>query len=215
MPTTADRRSLAMCAPVNTHEKERKNMNKIAMIAGLAVAATGAAADILLEIDLSTTNQVTISATSGLASQSASASNFTGFLLADFFATPGAGFGGVLAADSGDLTTFNNPSDGTPSGFVGSSSVGLNIWSFSSAGTVTVDGGAQAFSGSATWSLDAAQYADFLAGASEGDIWFGADTDDDIAGGSAVNIGTYRVVPAPSALALLGMGGMVATRRRR
>ena len=194
-------------------------MNKIAIIAGLAVAASGAAAgvasEVLLEIDLSVANQVTISATDGLASQSASASNFTGYLLADFFTTPGAGFGGVLAADSGDLTTFNNASDGTPSGFVGSTSVGLNIWSFSSDGTVTVDAGAQAFTGSATWSLDASMYADFLAGATSGDIWFGADSDDDIAGGSAINIGQYRVVPAPGAFALLGMGGMVATRRRR
>jgi len=139
---------------------------------------------------------------------------FTGFLLADFFATPGAGFGGVLGADSGDLTTFNNASDGTPSGFVGSSSVGLNIWSFSSDSTITVDVGAQAFSGSATWTLDALQYADFLDGATSGDIYFGADTDDDI-GNGAILIGQYNVVPAPSALALLGMGGMVATRRRR
>lgn len=194
------------------------NMNKIAMIAGIAVAATGAAAgvasEVLLEIDLSVTNQVTISATDGLASASASASNFTGFLLADFFATPGAGFGGVLGADSGDLTTFNNPSDGTPSGFVGGSSVGLNIWSFSSDGTVDVDAGAQAFTGSATWTLDALQYADFLAGATSGDIYFGADTDDDI-GAGAIFIGTYSVVPAPSALALLGLGGMTAARRRR
>ncbi len=193
-------------------------MNKIAMIAGTAVLASGAAAgsnlEILLEVDLSVENQVTISATDGLAAVSASASNFTGYLLADFFATPGAGFGGVLGADSGDLTTFNNASDGTPSGFVGSSSVGLNIWSFSSDSTVTVDAGAQAFVGSATWTLDAAQYADFLAGATSGDIYFGADTDDDIAAG-AVLIGQYSVVPAPGALALLGMGGMVATRRRR
>lgn len=190
-------------------------MNKIAILAGLTVAASGAAADILLEIDLSTTNSVTISATSGLASQSASASNFTGFLLADFFAAPGTGFGGVLAADSGNLTTFNNPSDGTVSGFVGSASVGLNIWSFSTDGTVGVTAGEQAFTGSATWSLDAAQYADFLSAATSGDIYFGADTDDDIGGASIINIGTYSVIPAPGALALLGMGGMVATRRRR
>ena len=193
-------------------------MNKLAILAGLTVAASGAAAgsnlEILLEVDLSVENQVTISATDGLAAVSASASNFTGYLLADFFATPGAGFGGVLGADSGDLTTFNNASDGTPSGFVGGSSVGLNIWSFSSDSTVTVDAGAQAFVGSATWTLDAAQYADFLAGATSGDIYFGADTDDDIAAG-AVLIGQYSVVPAPGALALLGMGGMVATRRRR
>lgn len=189
---------------------------KIATIAGLAIAASGATADVLLEIDLSVANEVTISATSGLASVSASASNFTGFLLADFFATAGGGFGGVLAADAGsDLTTFGNPSDGTPSGFVGASSVGLNIWSFSSDVTVDVVGGEQAFSGSATWTLDAAQYADFLGAATSGDIYFDADTDDDIAAGGATLIGTYSVVPAPSALALLGLGGLTATRRRR
>ena len=189
-------------------------MNKFAILSGLALAATGASADILLEIDLSTANQVTISATDGLASASASASPFTGFLLADFFATPGSGFGGVLGADSGDLSTFNKPSDNSPSGFVGSASVGLNIWSFSSDATATVDAGAQAFSGSATWTLDALQYADFLGGATSGDIYFGADTDDDI-GTGAVLIGTYNVVPAPSALALIGLGGLVSTRRRR
>lgn len=188
-------------------------MNKIAMIAGTAVLASGAAADVLLQIDLSVENEVTISATDGLAMVSASASNFTGFLLADFFATPGAGFGGVLGASSGNLSTFGNVSDGTPSGFVGSASVGLNIWSVSSDSTLTVNAGEQAFMGSATWTLDAAQYADFLAGATSGDIYFGADSDDDIP--SATLIGTYNVVPAPSAFALLGMGGLVATRRRR
>ena len=36
---------------------------KIATIAGLAIAASGATADVLLEIDLSVANEVTISAT--------------------------------------------------------------------------------------------------------------------------------------------------------
>lgn len=189
-------------------------MNKIALAAGLAVAASGAAADVLLEVDVSVANQVTVNATTGAASASASFSNFTGILLADFFAAPGTGFGGVLAADSGNFTTFNNPSDGTPSGFVGSSSVGLNIWSFSTDTTVSVTSGQQAFTGSATWSLTASQYADFLSAATSGDIYADADTDDDI-GAGAVLIGTYSVIPAPGAMALLGMGGMLAARRRR
>ena len=56
-------------------------------------------------------------------------------------------------------------------------------------------------------------YADMLAGAGSGDIYAPADTDDDIP--SAVVIGTYNVVPAPSAMAVLGLGGLVAGRRRR
>ena len=188
-------------------------MNKIALIAGLAVAATGATADVLLEIDLTVANQVTISATSGLASVDATGSNFTGFLLADFFSVAGAP--GSVGAGTGNLSTSSNASDGSPSLFQGFSSVGLNIWSFSTDSTVGVTGGAQAFSGSGTWSLDATQFAAFEAAATSGDIWMNADTDDDLASGSATNIGTYAVIPAPSALAVLGMGGLVATRRRR
>ncbi len=186
-------------------------MNKIAIIA-LAATASIASADVLLQIDLSVANEVTISATDGLASADASGSNFTGYLLADFFNTAGSPAG--LGAGTGDLTTFANPSDGTPSLFQGSSSVGLNIWSFSTDTTVGVTAGAQAFTGSGTWSLDAAQYADFLSASTSGDIYFGADTDDDI-GNGAILIGTYSVVPAPGALALLGLGGLATTRRRR
>lgn len=188
-------------------------MYKIALIAGLAITATGATADVLLEIDLSTNNSVTINATTGLASTTATGTSFTGFLLAGFFNTPGvpAGFG----SGTGNLTTFNNPSDGTPSLFQGNSSTGLNIWSFSTASNVSVTAGQQAFTGSGTWTLSAAQYNQFLSASVSGDIWFNADTDDDIAGGGARNIGSYRIIPAPGALALLGMGGMVATRRRR
>jgi hypothetical protein len=186
-------------------------MNKLAIIALAGLTAT-ASADNLLDIDLTVANQVTITATSGLASTSASGSNFTGFLLADFFAAPGAGNAdSFLGAGTGSLSTAGNASDGTPSLFNGSTSVGLNVWSFSTDSTVGVTGGSQAFVGSATWSLTAAQYAAFQAGAASGDVIFNADTDDD----AGVNIGTYRVIPAPSALALLGLGGLATARRRR
>lgn len=186
---------------------------KIATIAGLAIAASGATADVLLEIDLTVANQVTISATSGLASVSASGSAFTGVLLADFFAVPGAP--GSVGSGTGNLSTFSNPSDGSPALFQGFADTGLNIWSFTTDSSISVAGGQQAFSGSSTWTLDATQYAAFLGGAAAGDVWMNADTDDDISSGSATNIGTYRVVPAPSSLALLGLGGLAATRRRR
>ncbi|MBL4809903.1 MAG: PEP-CTERM sorting domain-containing protein, partial [Phycisphaerales bacterium] len=67
----------------------------------------------------------------------------------------------------------------------------------------------------ATWSgLDAGEYAAMLAGNISGDIYFNADTDNDIADG-AVFIGTWNVIPAPGSMALLGLGGIVAGRRRR
>ena len=186
-------------------------MNKLAIIAlASASVASVASADDLIMIDLSVANEVTIFGTTGNASASASASDFTGFLMADFFAVPGAGLGGVLAG-AGDFTTFNEAADNSPNSFQGSVDTGWNIWDFSSASTVTVTAGQQAFTGSATYSLTAAQYAAFLGGAQSGDIIFGADTDDD----AGVNIGTDRVIPAPSALALLGLGGLATARRRR
>ena len=189
-------------------------MNKIATIAGLALAASAmtASADNLLLVDLSSTNQITISATGGLSAASVSVSNFTGWLLADFYSsTVHAGL--ADSAVSGDLTVAGTTSDGSPDLFRGGVDAGLNVWSFSNDSGISFTAGAVAFTGSATWDVDAAMYADMLAGNSGGDIYAPADTDDDISG--ATLIGTWSVVPAPSSLALLGLGGIVAGRRRR
>ncbi len=191
-------------------------MKKIATIAGLAVAATAmtASADILLNVDLSVADQVTITATVGNSAADASGNSFTGYLLAGFFNDPSynadSGGNGV-----GNLTTSANASSGSPLLFSAWDSFGLNVWNFSADSSVGVTGGSQAFVGSATWSgLDSDEYAAMLAGNTSGDIYFNADTDNDIAGG-AVFIGTWNVVPAPSSMALLGLGGIAAGRRRR
>ena len=203
-----------VCDSLNTtKERETMKMNVLAVIAASGLVSV-ASADILLSIDLSVANTITITATDGLSAADATASNFTGYLLANFFndassSADSAGFG------DGGLTTSANASDTTPSLFSGGTSFGLNVWSFSTDGSVDVLAGAQAFTGSATWSgLDAEEYNAMLAGNTSGDIYFGADTDDDIAGG-AILIGTWNVVPAPSSLALIGLGGIVAGRRRR
>tara|TARA_R110002072_G_scaffold150953_6_gene299938 strand:- start:48683 stop:49252 length:570 start_codon:yes stop_codon:yes gene_type:complete len=189
-------------------------MNKITTIATLVAAATAmtASAEQLVSVDLSVANQITITSTGGAASTDATFSNFTGFMLADFYNTAGSGGG---TGGVGDLTTIGNPSDGSPSLFNGSTSFGIDVWSFSTDTNVSVTGGQQAFSGSATWDVTAVVYAAMLAGNSSGDIWAGADTDDDIGGPDAVNVGTWALVPAPSSLAMLGLGGIVAGRRRR
>lgn len=191
--------------------KERTQMNKIALIAGLAVAAT-ASADVLLEIDLSVVDQLTITATTGNSAVTASGSNFTGIFLNGLMdGTAGTAGTSVVSAD---LSTAANASDGSPSLFnSGSSDTGLNIWSFSSDSTVSVTAGSQAFAGSATWSISSAMYASLLGGTTSGDIYFPADDSSDIAG--AELLGTYNVVPAPGALALLGLGGFAAAGRRR
>lgn len=191
-------------------------MNKLAIITGLALAAGAATAgqpiEVLLNVDLSVENEVTISATSGLAAADASFSNFTGFMLADFFASALTDTIGEEGA--GDFSTFANPSDGSPRFFAGSGNVGLNFWSFSTDSTLAVTSGQQAFAGSATFSVAAADYAAMLAGAVSGDVYANADTDDDI-GAGAILIGAYRVIPTPGSFALLGLGGLAAARRRR
>ncbi len=192
-------------------------MNKIAITATASLFALAgvAQADDLLIVDLSVVNQVTLTATSGASAITASGGDGIGVYLDNFY----GGGGDSLSASliSGDLTDAGSASDGTPSLFRGGagSDSGLNFWSWSSDSTVNFTAGQQAFVGSATWSLDANEYADMLAGSSSGNIYFPADTFDDIAGAGV--LGTYRViVPAPAALPMLGLGlGAAALRRRR
>lgn len=180
----------------------------------IAVAATAmtASAQQVLSVDLTVANQLTISTTGAASANSGSGSTFTGFLLADLLNTAGAG--PAIADGVGDLTTANNASDFGPSIFNGITSFGINVWSYTPDATSSVTAGQQAFDGSATWTVDAGVYASLLAGNLFGDVYLGADTDDDIGNGTTF-VGTWAVVPAPSSLALLGLGGVVAGRRRR
>jgi hypothetical protein len=182
------------------------------ILASAITLASTAQADTLLLIDITVPNQVTFLATPGLAEATASASNFQGFLLADFFAFPGEGLAGNVMG-FGDLSTTANPADFSPSIFQGASSHGLNIWSFSTDTTVDVTAGSQAFAGSATFDLTPTQYAGFLNAQLGGDIYFAADTDDDIL--QATYIGRYGLFPTPSSLALLGFAALTTTRRKR
>ena len=193
-------------------QKKRENeMKKTAMIA-IAALTSVASAEVLLEVDLSVADTITITATNGLSAVTATGSTFTGVLLADFFT--GAGGGGFIdSAGIGNLTSAANASDGSPGIFNSSGNFGLNIWAWTADSDSSFTAGSVAFTGAATWALDSADYADLLAGNTSGDIYFEADTDDDIP--SARILGTWNVVPAPSALALLGLGGIAAGRRRR
>ncbi len=195
-------------------ERTTMNMNILAVVAATGLASV-ATAEVLLEIDLTVANEITITATGGLSSATVSGSTFTGFYFENFYggADSGGGVFGTLV--SGDLTTASNPSDGSPSLFRAGSGTdtGLNVWSFSTDFDVSFTAGALAFAGSATWSLDASEYAFMMAGNNVGDIYFAADDASDLP--SATVIGQWVVIPAPSSLALLGLGGIVAGRRRR
>lgn len=180
----------------------------LAAVAGLGTAAS---AEVLLTYDVSVPNQVTLTATTGNSAASVITSNFTGYLLANFFTADQAVTSTLV---SGNLTTFSDPSDNSPALFrSGSTDAGLNVWSFTTATNATFTAGAQAFTGSATWTLTPAVYASFLSANTSGTIYAPADDSTDIS--SATAIGEYSIVPAPGAIALMGMGGLLVSRRRR
>ncbi|MBL4809902.1 MAG: PEP-CTERM sorting domain-containing protein [Phycisphaerales bacterium] len=194
-------------------------MNKIATITGLAVAATAmsASADMsgasnsLLNIDLRVVNQITITAKDGVSLASVTGSDSLGVYMADFYnSDPGSILETLVG---GDLVSAGTISDGTPNLYSFTGNFGLNFWSWTDDSPSVFTAGSLAFTGSATWTLTAEDYANLLSGNTTGSIYAFADSDDDIAGASL--IGTWKVIPAPSSLALLGLGGIVAGRRRR
>lgn len=193
-----------------------RTVSAIAVLAAAGAASAGTS-DVLLEVDTSVADQVTITATSGLAAIDGSGGDITGVLLAgllDGTAPDGAPDTNLLAG--ADLTTANETSDGTPDLFIGGggTDTGLNIWTFTDITTFSFTAGSQAFSGSATWDLDTGAYAAIAAPGASGDIYFPADDSGDIPGATGV-VGRWVVVPAPGAMALLGLAGVAGVRRRR
>ena len=186
-------------------------------LAGVCVFSNATRADILLTVDLSVTDQVTITATDGLSSATVSGADGTGVYLENFYVGAGSVLNDTLL--SGDLTNSLNPPDNSPNLFrgIGGSDLGLNVFSWSTDSTVNFTAGVLAFTGSVTWGLDSASYNDMLAGNTSGNLYFPADTFDDLA--VAELIGEYQVIdqtiPEPTSLALLGLGGLAMLRRRR
>ncbi|MCK7591517.1 T9SS type A sorting domain-containing protein [Subsaxibacter sp. CAU 1640] len=147
----------------------------------------------LLIVDLSTQNRVTVTATTGTAAASAAGNDTTGFYLENFFANAGTQtLAEVLV--SGNLTTASTSSDNSPDlyrGGTGGTDPGLNIWSYTNDATSPFTAGQLAFTGQGTWTLSAAEYTAFLTAPASGNIYFPADTVDDLA--TATLIGTYSV----------------------
>jgi hypothetical protein len=168
----------------------------------------------LLTLDLSVPNTVTITATAGLSGATVSGSDNVGVYLQGFFTS----ISGVFSTPDSGTSTFTSvgaPVDPNPSLYRDDSSdMGLNIYNWSPSPTVGFTAGTRAFTGTAVFNLSPAQYAAFLAGTTSGNLYFPADSADDLS--SAALIGTWRVVPTPGAAVLLGLGGLtIAGRRRR
>ncbi|MFT5302687.1 MAG: U3 small nucleolar ribonucleoprotein component, partial [Mariniblastus sp.] len=77
----------------------------LAVIATALFVPTAARADVLVEIDLSVTDQITISSTAGLSAISTSGSDDTGIYFENFYS--GAGSALTDALLSGDFTSAN------------------------------------------------------------------------------------------------------------
>jgi len=182
-----------------------------------------AQAAVVLQLDLSTVNQVTISATTGLSLASVSGSDGVGVYLKDFFGTQVFSTSGSSRLAGANLVYFNATSDGSPSLFRGTDDdPGLNIYSMDddTPNPASFTSGVQAFKGSATWSLTAQQYAVFLQAPTSGDVYAFADSIDDLNEGPQV-IGQYSfvssaAVPEPTSMAIFGLGALgMAYRARR
>lgn len=194
-----------------------KNAIAIAALAGLASAATAQSLSVNIEfgatsIQVGQSTTVTMTADfTGTGTPYMSVANFSvvgddslatasGVVLGDWnMAALGAATGDALGAGVANIKISQQALFGTPD----TTSSGLLIASW----TVTADAeGVLSYSG-----VDGAP---FSFGINDADNSFGSATQYDVSviGQNAL---TITAVPAPSAMALLGLGGLVAGRRRR
>ncbi|MGC6445961.1 MAG: PEP-CTERM sorting domain-containing protein [Rubripirellula sp.] len=178
-------------------------------------------AGVLIEFDLSVTNQLTLTATTGTALASATGNTGTGIVLEGT---------GELTGDSlgDDSDTFGFQSTGALSrvklnriNASGVYSIDLFEQLFSDSINTSITQGQQAFVGTSTITLDATEYANLLNAPNSGKIYAFADSP------SYATVGTYigdwakassGTVPEPStaiAMGLLGVLGFAGNRRRR
>ena len=172
---------------------------KISVAVPLMSAA--AAPEILLVVDLSVQDRITITGTTGLSSGTVSGSSFDGFYLKDLFSNAGSvqvppnpGYSGTPTLTAASVATNNSPRMYRAN----TTDPGLNIWGYSAAGPSTFTAGQQAFTGRATWTVSTAVYNEMLtAPVAGGGVYFVADSVGML--GTATLLGRYSVIkPAPA-----------------
>ncbi|MCW8109629.1 hypothetical protein OPS25_14055 [Alteromonas ponticola] len=160
---------------------------------GMLASLSSAQAALLLSVDLSVEDQITITATDGVASATVSGDDFIGFYLENFFEPENNSLSDILV--SGDLVSAQDVSDLTPDLFRSDDNdTGLNVWSYADGAISSFVANERAFEGSATWTISSGAYQNALNGAMRGDIWFPADDINDLP--SAIVIGQWAVVDA-------------------
>ena len=176
-------------------------------------------AGVLVEFDLSVTNQLTLTATTGTALASTTGTTVVGIVL--------EGTGGTSLAAGGTSDTFGFKSTGklvqVGTAQVTTSVYSLNLFEKNAENSVntSITQGQQAFVGTTTITLNAQSYANLLNAPNSGKIYAFADTP------SYATVGTYigdwakatsGAVPEPSTaigMGLLGVLGFAGKRRRR
>ncbi|WOO41778.1 hypothetical protein [Rubellicoccus peritrichatus] len=190
-----------------------------AIIAALAYAPASQAV-ILLNVDLSVVNHATVIATAGASEATVSGNDTLGAYLEGFFSSPGTSISFFTSGD-GDFTNTLNPADGNTGMFRGNDGLdlGLNVFGWSTDGTVDFSAGTQAFTGSVTWRLSSAIYNELLVGPPSGNLYFPADSSDDLPGATLIGQWSRVAVPEPSNwVAIIGsvtLLGLVGYRRFR
>jgi len=150
--------------------------------------------DDLLVIDLTTENQITITATSGASAGTVSGSTTTGFYFENLFASAGTqAIGTTSYVGTPTLTAASVTTDNSPVLFRSSNTdPGMNIYSYSATSPTTFTTGSQAFTGAATWDISADLYNALLTAPASGNVYFPADDVSDLA--TATLLGTYTVI---------------------
>jgi len=180
-----------------------------ALIAALAASAN---ADVLLLIDLSVDDRLTITATTGTSAATISGRNLIGIYLQGIIGSEFANSGAGSSVINTTLTPAANQLGTAPLlRAPGPADYGLNIYALSDDPTLHFTQGQLAFAGTATFDIPGL-YGDFPNGATSGNIYFPATNNQGL--DDAAILGTYRVIPSPPALAPLALFMLAASRRR-
>jgi hypothetical protein len=187
-----------------------------AAVASIVLSVSSIAnAGLILEVDLTVENTITINATSALSILTTTGTSHDGFFLDDFFGSYTQSLNATLIGSSSLTSAENidNLSDIAQAMRYGSSD--LNIWSYTTLSSSYYSSfveGNQAFTGKASWTISEEAYDDALNGALSGDVYFAYD--------DTKVLGTWSTttnVPEPSSIAILALGilGLASRRFKR
>lgn len=175
----------------------RTKKSTLSMIVGTGLAIVMATTSsstygqgVLLEVDLTVANEITVRATTGLSLATISDSDTIGVYLDGFFANAPNAIAG--SGDNGDFTSAQNIADVSPLDFRVAGDPGYNLWSWTNDPTADFVAGTVAFTGEFTATLTPDDYAEYLTAPNGGDLYFPADSADDVA--DATLIGRYIVM---------------------